>query len=56
MNEGRLAVDTTSHVAEDKVESDDLDATEEEIRNLLYGIEHLRKQSTEEEEGQEGES
>lgn len=43
MNEGRLAVDETTHVEEDSVDTIDLEASEKEIRNLLYGVEHLRK-------------
>lgn len=52
MDEGRLAVDTTSYVEEDAVESSDLEVTESEVRNLLYGMEHLRKQKGTEDDGE----
>lgn len=44
MNENRLSVDTISHVEEDAVDTPDLEMGEKEIHNLLYNIEHLRKQ------------
>lgn len=52
MNESRLAVDTASRVEEDSVETPDLEVTEAEVRNLLYGMENLRKQKGEEGEGE----
>jgi tRNA (guanine-N(7)-)-methyltransferase subunit TRM82 len=54
MNGGRLAVDTTSQVGEDVAESADLEATEQEVRNLLYGMENLRKQKEAEDNGEGG--
>ncbi len=44
MSDGRLAVDAASQAQEDAVNSPDLEVTAQEIRNLLYGAEHLRKQ------------
>lgn len=55
MNEERLSVDTISHVEEDGIDTPDLEVSETEVRNLLYGIEHLRKQKEiEGEETEEG--
>ncbi|KAL6869620.1 tRNA (guanine-N(7)-)-methyltransferase non-catalytic subunit trm82 [Amphichorda felina] len=51
-SDGRLAVDTTSHVEEDAIETGDLEVTESEVRSLLYGMEHLRKQKGGEDEGE----
>lgn len=45
-------MDTTSHVEEDAVETGDLEVTESEVRSLLYGMEHLRKQKGGEDEGE----
>lgn len=51
----RLAVDTTSSFTGETTETDDLEASADEIKNLLYGIENLRKQPGEcEEDGGDG--
>ncbi|KAK7226034.1 hypothetical protein V2G26_014037 [Clonostachys chloroleuca] len=54
LSEGTLAIDTTSSVSESAAgESEDLVATETEVKALLYTVEHLRKKTGEpEEEGE----
>lgn len=46
MNDGRLAVDTDSHIKDEPLEVDEMDVSEEEIRRLLFTVENLRKQPT----------
>ena len=51
LNEGRLSVDSIAHVEEEAVDTPDLEMNPEEVGNLLYNIEHLRKQKEIEGEG-----
>lgn len=53
LNEGRLSVDSITHVEEEAVDTPDLEMDAEEVGNLLYNIEHLRKQKEIESEGAE---
>ncbi|KAF4594784.1 hypothetical protein GQ602_000397 [Ophiocordyceps camponoti-floridani] len=44
-DDGRLAVDSEFIFSDDRLEADELDATPAEIRQLLYTVESLRKQT-----------
>lgn len=44
MNDGRLAVDAESSVHDESLEAGEMEASESEIRSLLYTVENLRKQ------------
>ncbi|PNY28430.1 tRNA (guanine-N(7)-)-methyltransferase non-catalytic subunit TRM82 [Tolypocladium capitatum] len=45
MNDGRLAVDTERSVHDEGLEAAEMEASELEIRSLLYTVENLRKQT-----------
>lgn len=48
---GRLSVDTETYFRDEGLQTDDLDASESEIRRLLYTVESLRKQPAAAEDG-----
>lgn len=46
----KIATDTVKIAEDEKLEAEELDIPEKEVRNLLYNIDNLRKQATEGEE------
>lgn len=51
MTDEKLAVDTTSFIGDEGIETDELEMAEKEVRALLYTVENLRKQPTDERGG-----
>lgn len=45
VNDDRLCVDSEAVLQDEDLDIPELEASEAEIRNLFYGVEHLRKQS-----------
>ncbi|ODA82934.1 hypothetical protein RJ55_01443 [Drechmeria coniospora] len=45
IRDGRLAIDTEPSIHEEGLEADEVEASEQEVRSLLYTVENLRKQT-----------